>query len=308
MASSGLSVSYSAEGQCSVIANTVHITAAGSCTVTAPQAGNASYHAAPPISHIFLCRSVRLTADAKSKTYSTPSASHTVRAARGFGDSLSCDVRADGETVAASPYAIQRGTLTAGGNYDLTFVGANMTITKKGLVVAGAAAQNRTYDGTKAATVDFSHATLPGVVAGDAVLLDHSASQAEFGSADVGTGKPVTVTGVTLGGAAAGNYSLAQPTGLTADITAKALTGSFTRPTTRSMTATASRRWRASRVPGVVEGDEVVLVVTDPRFDTKLGRHGQERDRRAERCRARRPATTASTARTPPRPTSRRRR
>ena len=34
----------------------------------------------------------------------------------------------------------------------------------------------------------------------------------------------MTVTGVTLGGAAAGNYTVAQPTGLTADITAKGLT------------------------------------------------------------------------------------
>jgi hypothetical protein len=79
------------------------------------------------------------------------------------GDSFSRSLtRAAGETVAAGPYSIQRGTLTAGGDYDLTFVGASMTITKKGLTVAGAAAENKTYDGTKAATVDFSHATLPG--------------------------------------------------------------------------------------------------------------------------------------------------
>ena len=62
------------------------------------------------------------------------------------------------------------------------------------------------------------------MVASDAVSLDHSASQAEFGSADVGTAKPVTVTGVALAGAAAGNYSLAQPTGLKADIAARPIT------------------------------------------------------------------------------------
>ena len=36
-----------------------------------------------------------------------------------------------------------------------------------------------------------------------------SAAAATFDTATVGTGKTVTVTGITLGGAAAGNYTLA---------------------------------------------------------------------------------------------------
>ena len=129
-ASSGLPVSYSAEGQCSVNANTVHTTAADACTVTASQAGNASYHAAPPISHKFdvAKRPITVTADAKSKTYgdTDPALNYSVTSGSLVsGDGLSGSLtRAAGETVAASPYAIQRGTLTAGGNYDLTFVGA----------------------------------------------------------------------------------------------------------------------------------------------------------------------------------------
>ena len=47
---------------------------------------------------------------------------------------------------------------------------------------------------------------------------------ANFVTATAADAKPVTVAGYTIGGAAAGNYTLTQPTGLTANITAKALT------------------------------------------------------------------------------------
>jgi len=45
-----------------------------------------------------------------------------------------------------------------------------------------------------------------------------------FADKNVGTGKAVTVSGYTLSGTDAGNYSILQPTGLSADITAAALT------------------------------------------------------------------------------------
>src|SRR5204862_6880048 len=45
-----------------------------------------------------------------------------------FGDVLSGSLpRESGESVAGSPYAIKQGSLTAGTNYDLTYVGANFT-------------------------------------------------------------------------------------------------------------------------------------------------------------------------------------
>src|SRR5262249_52278728 len=46
-ASSGLDVSFSGSGACTVTGSTVHITGAGGCTVTASQAGNDDYNAAP---------------------------------------------------------------------------------------------------------------------------------------------------------------------------------------------------------------------------------------------------------------------
>ncbi|HEU5102567.1 MAG TPA: hypothetical protein VFU22_26265, partial [Roseiflexaceae bacterium] len=47
--SSGLSVSFSASGACSVSSSTVTIKTAGTCVITANQAGDATYGAAPPV-------------------------------------------------------------------------------------------------------------------------------------------------------------------------------------------------------------------------------------------------------------------
>jgi|GEM_PF-2948394 len=52
-ASSSLPVTFTATGNCSVTGSTVHITGAGSCTVTAHQVGNAFYNAAPDVSRTF---------------------------------------------------------------------------------------------------------------------------------------------------------------------------------------------------------------------------------------------------------------
>jgi hypothetical protein len=46
---SGEAVTFAAVGKCAVSGNTVHITGAGSCTITASQAGNANYNAATPV-------------------------------------------------------------------------------------------------------------------------------------------------------------------------------------------------------------------------------------------------------------------
>jgi hypothetical protein len=52
-ASSGLPVAFTARGRCTVRGATVHLTGAGSCTVTASQPGDANYGPAPPVSRAF---------------------------------------------------------------------------------------------------------------------------------------------------------------------------------------------------------------------------------------------------------------
>jgi hypothetical protein len=52
-ASSGLPVSFSASGKCTVTGSTVHITGAGACAVKASQPGNANYNAADDVTQSF---------------------------------------------------------------------------------------------------------------------------------------------------------------------------------------------------------------------------------------------------------------
>src|SRR5204862_292626 len=97
-------------------------------------------------------------------------------------------------------------------------------ITAKNLTINGALGNNKQYDGNTTATVDFSGASLVGVIGLDTVSIKGTGYSASFATKTVGTAKAVTVLGVTLSGGDAGNYTVSQPSGLTADITAKNLT------------------------------------------------------------------------------------
>jgi len=103
-----------------------------------------------------------------------------------------------------------------------------LTVAKKNLTISGAVAQGKVYDRTTGTIVSFTGASLVGVVSPDVVAIDSSAYSANFATAAAGTAKPVTVTGIALSGAASGNYSVSQPTGLTASISQRMVTASIT--------------------------------------------------------------------------------
>src|SRR5262249_25702182 len=52
-ASSGLTVSFAAAGNCTSVGTTVHLTGAGSCTIPASPAGNGNYNPAPDVPRSF---------------------------------------------------------------------------------------------------------------------------------------------------------------------------------------------------------------------------------------------------------------
>ena len=123
--------------------------------------------------------------------------------------------------VAGNPYSITvtNGTLTAT-NYDFAFVDGQLIITPA-TVSGSITASNKVYDGTTAATI-ASYA-LSGVIGTDDVTL--TGGTANFIDQNVGIGKLVTATGLTLSGTTTGNYTLASSTtNTTADITAYPLT------------------------------------------------------------------------------------
>jgi hypothetical protein len=105
------------------------------------------------------------------------------------------------------------------GNYTLTQPQLSANITAAPLSVSGVTANNKVYNGNTTATLTDTNAAVSGVIGADDVTLVKTGKAATFGTATVGTGKSVTVTGYTISGTDAANYTLAQPTGLTANIT-----------------------------------------------------------------------------------------
>jgi len=92
-------------------------------------------------------------------------------------------------------------------------------------VASGLTANSKVYDGTTVATISSNNVSLSGVFSGDTanVALSTNGYLAAFASENAGTGVTVSMSGLTLTGSAANNYTLAQPS-LTATITAKPLT------------------------------------------------------------------------------------
>jgi hypothetical protein len=91
-------------------------------------------------------RPITVTADAKSKEYGNADPSLTYNVTDGSlvnaSDLTGSLTRVAGENVGT--YAINKGSLSAGSNYELTFVGANLTITERPIEVT-AAAKSKTY-------------------------------------------------------------------------------------------------------------------------------------------------------------------
>ena len=100
------------------------------------------------------------------------------------------------------------------------------TIGKKEITISGITASDKTYDGNTNATLSYSSATFTGLMEGDNLMVSATGT---FDNANAGTGKTVTVSGLTLGGTSVDNYRLAtsgQQSSTTAAITAAALDAS----------------------------------------------------------------------------------
>ncbi len=93
------------------------------------------------------------------------------------------------------------------------------TINKAPLQVVSVAGTNRSYNGGVADTLNVSTAGVMGLFGSDAVNLNTAGATGVFASKDAGTGIGVTASGFTISGGQSADYSLAQPTGLSADIT-----------------------------------------------------------------------------------------
>jgi hypothetical protein len=159
-----------------------------------------------------------------------------------------------GKTVTGSGYFLAGADA---GNYELTQPTWTADINGIVLTISGVTADNKVYDRTTTATLSGT-GSLVGVVSPDVVTLSTGSVGATFADMNVGTAKAVTVTGYTLGGANAGNYTLVQPASLTASITAKPLTVTGT-TTGKQYDGDNSAPLSGATLQGVILGDTVTL-------------------------------------------------
>lgn len=92
------------------------------------------------------------------------------------------------------------------GHYKAAEATADFTIAKKEITISGIQAKNKEWDGTTAATLDYTNVVYGGKVDGDKLTITATGT---FDDADLGTNKNVTITALTLGGTSIGNYKLA---------------------------------------------------------------------------------------------------
>ena len=173
--------------------------------------------------------------------------------------------------VMATFKALMPGTLaltgSAAGNYTTSGMSGSVIISPKPLSVSGAAALDKVYDGNTVASLAAGASLATAETAGsgttsdgkpysgDDVALGGSPS-ATFDNRHAGVNKTVTATGYALTGTNSTNYTLTQPSGLTATIQPRATT--VTAATcTKVYDGTTAAPGTPSINPAITEGDTV---------------------------------------------------
>jgi hypothetical protein len=183
-------------------------------------------------------RPVTVTADAQTKVYGDTDPTLTYKGVLQGTDSFTGMLaRAVGENVGA--YAISQGSLSAGGNYTLTFVGANLTISARPVTVTadaqtkvyGDADPTLTYTGVLHGTDSFTGtlARTAGENVGTyAINLGSLSAGSNYTLTFVGTNLTVTTRAVTVTADAKSKVYGDTDPALTAQVTAGHLVGADT--------------------------------------------------------------------------------
>ncbi len=263
----GLTVSFARINGTDVVpiaGNTLTLTGPGKVVVRAIQAGDTTYNPAPSVDRVF-----NVTRSVQSQTITFPAIAGVTYGVAPFALSATASSALPVTFVVVSgPATIAAGTLTVTGAGSITVqasqagnddfsaaapVEQTFAVSPKALTVTGATAQSKSYDGTNAAVI--AGATLSGVVTGDTVGLG-KATEGTFGQTGVGTNLAVS-TAMTLTGADAANYTLTQPSGLTASITGITLTVSGVTVADKIYdgTATATASFTNAKLIGLAAAD-----------------------------------------------------
>jgi len=266
-ASSGLTVAITVTGGCSISSGTVTMTSGTTnCIVHYNQVGNNTYNAAPEITETVTAQKKSLTANvtANSKVYDgTNAAAISNCSLTGVvsGDTVTCSVGSatfadknigTGKIITATGITLGGGTA---GNYQLSSTSATTSanITTKVLTVT-ATGVNKVYDGNTTAAVTL----LDNRVAGDVLTINYGS--ASFDNKNVGTGKTVSVSGITVTGTDAGNYTFNTTASTTANITAKPIT--VTADAKSKVIGSTDPLLTYTVVPALLDGDTITGALT----------------------------------------------
>ena len=167
-----------------IVDGKIHIVSAGTTTITANQAADATYSAAPPVNTVFtvLKTVLTITAENKSKTYNEANPALTVTYS-GFvnGDTKETALTAlptaattATTTSPADDYPITA-TGVAGNNYTFTYLPGTLTINKAPQTITFASIEDKTYGD--------ANFTL-GATASSGLAITYSSSDASVASVD----------------------------------------------------------------------------------------------------------------------------
>jgi filamentous hemagglutinin family protein len=242
---------------------------ASGITLTGADASNYTVSASATDLAEILARAIAATLTANDRTYDgTTAATGTLGLSGVLGND---QVTANGNLTFDSRNAGIGRTVTANGislsgsdadNYTVNASATDLADILARAITATLTANDRTYDGTLAATGTLG---LTGLVSGDAVSA--GAGGMAFDNGNAGTGRTVTASGITLSGADAGNYMVNASATDLADILARAITAMLTangRVYDGTTIATGTLA-----LNGVLSGDQVSVSAGGIAFDSR---------------------------------------
>ncbi len=220
-------VTIGADGKVTVSANAT----AGGYTVTATAANGESGDITLNVKAL-PSQTLTFASETVEKTYGDAAFTNALTGAVGAvtyesSDETVATVAADGTVtiVGAGTATITATAARVSGQYSATTKSYGLTVAQKEVtVVSGIAAADKVYDGNTTATLVCTGASIVGKVGEDDLSVTATGA---FANKNAGENKTVNISGLTLGGADADNYKLAesgQQATTTASITPKELT------------------------------------------------------------------------------------
>ncbi|MBT9491342.1 MAG: filamentous hemagglutinin N-terminal domain-containing protein, partial [Paucibacter sp.] len=159
-------------------------------------------------------------------------------------------------------------------NYLISYADAALEIGRASIsAITGITAANKTYDGSSAASLASAGAAFTGMVAGDQLTV--ASASASFADKNAGKAKPVSIRGLSLGGADAGNYSLspgASVASTLADIDPAlilAVSGISADNKTYDGTTAVTLQFQQAVFSGKLAGDDLSVATANARFADK---------------------------------------